>query len=253
MELYYEQVGEGSPVLLLLHGMAGNAGVWQPFLDVLRGRWHGRILVPDLRGHGRSPHGRHYGFGQHAADVSELLEADEPVTVVAHSMGAVVAVAAASAAFDLSIRSILGFGVKMEFPPADVEKAHSLARMPVRWFDQRKDAVERFLKLSGLTGLASEDSPAVQAGVSEDKDHEGRWRIAADPRTFSAPVPDFSSLMHSCKARVRLACGSEDWMVNVEQLRRYDPDAIELAGLGHNLHVQEPEALAALLDNVTKN
>ena len=250
MELYYEQVGEGAPVLLLLHGMAGNAGVWQPFIDVLRGRWHGRILVPDLRGHGRSPHGRHYGFGQHAADVAELLDADEPVTVVAHSMGAVVAVAAASPAFDLSIRSILGFGVKMQFPQADVEKARSLARMPVRWFDQRKDAVERFLKLSGLTGLVSDDSPAVQAGVSEE---EGRWRIAADPRTFSAPVPDFENLMRSCKARVRLACGSEDWMVNVAQLRRHDPDAIELAGLGHNLHVQEPEALAALLDNVMKD
>jgi pimeloyl-ACP methyl ester carboxylesterase len=250
MELYYEQVGEGAPVLLLLHGMAGNAGVWQPFIDVLRGRWHGRILVPDLRGHGRSPQGRHYGSGQHAADVSELLDADEPVTVVAHSMGAVVAIAAASAAFGLSIRSILGFGVKMEFPAADVEKARSLSRVPVRWFDHRNEAVERFLKLSGLTGMVSDDSAAVQAGVREE---EGRWRIAADPRTFSAPVPDFENLMHSCKARVRLACGSQDWMVNVAQLRRFDPDAVELAGLGHNLHVQDPEALAALLDEVMKS
>jgi pimeloyl-ACP methyl ester carboxylesterase len=245
MRLYCEQIGEGAPVLLLLHGMAGNGAVWRQFVDVLRGTWPGKILVPDLRGHGRSPQGRHYGYGQHAADVSELLDAAEHVTVVAHSMGAVVALAAASAAYGLSIDSVLGFGVKMVFADADVDKARSLAAVPVRWFDSRREAADRFLRLSGLTGLAPEDSEAVQAGVREEN---ARWRIAADPRTFSAPVPDFDNLFRAAKARVALACGSEDRMVSVEQLRRFDPEAVELPGLGHNLHVQAPQALAELLD-----
>ncbi len=247
MQLYCEEHGRGAPVLLLLHGMAGNAGVWHPLVKQLEGRWPGKIVVPDLRGHGRSPAGRHYGFSQHAADVSELLDAEEPVTVVAHSMGAVVALALAAASFGMNIRSILGFGVKMVFPEADVEKARSLARVPVRWFDTRHEAAERFLKLSGLVGLADEDSPAVAAGV---RDENGRWRVAADPRTFSAPVPDFDSLFGACKARVRLACGAGDQMVSVEQLRRYDHGAVELPGLGHNLHVQAPAALAGLMQSM---
>lgn len=250
MQLHCEQSGEGGPVLLLLHGMAGNGAVWQPLLGQLRGRWPGRIVVPDLRGHGRSPQGRHYGYGQHAADVSELLDEAEHVTVVAHSMGAVVAVAAASASYGLSIDSILGFGVKMVFTDADVEKARSLSRVPVRWFENRREAADRFLRLSGLAGLVSDDSEAVQVGVREEN---GRWRIAADPRTFSAPVPDFENLFRSCKARVRLACGSEDRMVGIEQLRCFDPGAIELPGLGHNLHVQAPQALAELIDRMERS
>ncbi len=244
MQLYREEHGRGGPVLLLLHGMAGNAGVWQPLVQELKGRWRGKIIVPDLRGHGRSPAGRHYGYGQHAADISELVDAEEPMSVVAHSMGAVVAMAAAAASYGLKIDSILGFGVKMVFPEADVEKARSLSRLPVRWFETRREAAERFLKLSGLAGLAEENSPGVTAGVREEN---GRWRLAADPRIFSAPVPDFDNLLASCKARVRLVCGSEDAMVNLQQLRRYDREAIELPGLGHNLHVQAPRALADLI------
>jgi pimeloyl-ACP methyl ester carboxylesterase len=245
MELYCERTGEGAPTLLLLHGMACNAGVWQPLIGVLRGKWPGKILAPDLRGHGRSSDAKHYGFGQYAADVSELLDPGERVIVVAHSMGTVVALAAASAAFGLSIESILGFGVKMEFPPADAEKTRSLASAPVRWFDTRREAAERFMRFSGLAGLASEDSQAVNAGVREEN---GRWRVSFDPRIFGVAPPDFDNLFRSCKARVRLACGAQDRMVNVAQLRRYDPDAIELPGLGHNLHVQAPEALAALIE-----
>jgi pimeloyl-ACP methyl ester carboxylesterase len=245
MQLHCERIGEGTPTLLLLHGMACNAGVWQPLIGVLKNKWPGKILAPDLRGHGRSPEAKHYGFGQYAADVSELLDWGERVIVVAHSMGAVVALAAASAAFGLSIESILGFGVKMEFPPADVEKARSLASVPVRWFDTRKEAAERFMRFAGLMGLASEDSEAVRAGIREEN---GKWRVSFDPRIFSVPPPDFDNLFRACKARVRLACGAQDQMVNVAQLRRYDPGAIELPGLGHNLHVQAPEALAALIE-----
>ncbi len=246
MELYCERFGKGAPVLLLLHGLAGNGGVWQPLLGVLRDRWPGAIVVPDLRGHGRSPHGRHYNYGQHAADVAELLDADEHVNVVAHSMGAVVAATAASALFGLSIDSILGFGVKTGFSEAELEKMRSLAKMPVRWFDTRREAAERFLKLSGLAGLAAEDCAAVAAGVREEN---GRWRLAADPGIFSAAGgAGLEGVLGACKARLNLACGSEDQMVTVQQLRRYDPQALELPGLGHNLHVQAPEALAALME-----
>ena len=125
MQLYCERSGSGEEVLLLLHGMAGNGGVWKPLLEVMGGRWPGRILVPDLRGHGRSPQGGHYGYGQHAADIAELLDPGERVTVVAHSMGAVVALAAASGWFGIQIETVLGFGVKLHFSDADIEKLPS--------------------------------------------------------------------------------------------------------------------------------
>jgi pimeloyl-ACP methyl ester carboxylesterase len=247
MQLYCERIGTGGRVLLLLHGLAGNGAVWRPLLDVMKDQWHGQIVVPDLRGHGRSPHGGHYAFGQHAADVADLLAEGERVTVVAHSMGAVVALTAASGWYGVSIDTILGFGVKTGFTVAEKEKARSLASAPVRWFDSRSEAADRFLRLSGLKGLADENAEAVAAGLREEN---GRWRVAADPRIFVPPAQDHAVLLRPDRVRLRLACGSEDSMVSAAQLRQFDPEAVELPGLGHNLHVEAPGALADLMDRL---
>lgn len=72
IEMYYETRGEGQP-LLLLHG-GGGAGVnWElVFKETPRGF---RLIVPDLRGHGRStnPSGE-FTFRQCALDVFALLD-----------------------------------------------------------------------------------------------------------------------------------------------------------------------------------
>jgi pimeloyl-ACP methyl ester carboxylesterase len=77
--------GEGSP-LLLVHGFGGAAWNFSELAPLLDGR---RLIIPDLPGHGASsplPAPTLTGF----ADVlRELL--DEPVDVLGHSMGGVVA------------------------------------------------------------------------------------------------------------------------------------------------------------------
>jgi len=73
IEMYYETYGEGEP-LVLLHGFTGAGSNWTPFLDGLAGAY--RLVVPDLRGHGRStnPSGE-FTFRQSALDVFALLDA----------------------------------------------------------------------------------------------------------------------------------------------------------------------------------
>lgn len=51
LELYYEEIGAGEP-LLLLHGFGGCRQTWYPFVDALAA--HFRLLLVDLRGHGYS-------------------------------------------------------------------------------------------------------------------------------------------------------------------------------------------------------
>lgn len=51
IELYYEDRGTGEP-LVLLHGFGGCGQHWQPFAARLAE--HFRLIIPDLRGHGRS-------------------------------------------------------------------------------------------------------------------------------------------------------------------------------------------------------
>jgi pimeloyl-ACP methyl ester carboxylesterase len=240
MELYCEEIGTGEPTLLLVHGLAANGAVWEPAVRIMRDLWPGTILVPDLRGHGRSPHGRHYGYGQHAADLADLIAPGKPVFIIGHSMGAVVGLALANGWYGTAVEAVFGFGVKVDWTEAEMEKAHALSKVPVRWFETRSEAVERFLRFSGLTGLADGRSAAVEAGLRQET---GRWRLASDPRIFSVPGPPFREIFRLAKTRCALACGSEDAMVRIEELRAFDPHAVRLGGLGHNLHMQAPESV----------
>jgi pimeloyl-ACP methyl ester carboxylesterase len=245
VRLHVAEYGSGPPTLVLLHGLAANGAVWGPLVERLRPRFAGRILVPDLRGHGRSPHAAHYGYGQHAADIAELLAPAEAVHVVGHSMGGVVGLVLASGWYGIAVRSVLGFGIKVAWKAEELVKLAALARAPVRWFATRAEAAERFLRVSGLEGLLAPDSPVVDAGLVTAG---GQWRLAADAATVTAAGPPIESIIAAARTRVVLACGSEDALVGIDELRRLAPDAIELAGLGHNLQVEDPEALARLVE-----
>lgn len=81
-----------APAVLAIHGITANHRCWPLLADHLPGV---RLIAPDLRGRGRSRDlGGPYGLEQHARDLVAVLDhlGLESVAVVAHSMGAFVAV-----------------------------------------------------------------------------------------------------------------------------------------------------------------
>ncbi|MEW5902350.1 MAG: alpha/beta hydrolase, partial [Acidobacteriota bacterium] len=72
MKMYYEDYGQGVP-LVLLHGFNGSSAVWKPLLPEFGKKY--RLIVPDLRGHGRSnnPAGN-FTHRRSALDVYALLD-----------------------------------------------------------------------------------------------------------------------------------------------------------------------------------
>ncbi|MGP0093778.1 MAG: alpha/beta fold hydrolase [Xanthobacteraceae bacterium] len=245
-KLYVETIGTGSPALLLLHGLGVNGAVWQPLLSHLK-HWPGRIIVPDFRGHGRSPHARPYGLGQHAADLAALLPPDEPVTIVGHSMGGLIGLVLASGWFGVTARAALGLSLKVTWQADELAKLKQLAATPARWFASREEAADRFLRVSGLAAIVDASAPVVTAGVVEE---EGRYRLAADPATALVVGPDVGPVLNAVAAPWRLACGSRDPLVRIAELQAYDAQAIEIEGCGHNLHVEQPEALAQIISRL---
>jgi pimeloyl-ACP methyl ester carboxylesterase len=70
--LHVREQGRGAP-LLLLHGFGGCAATWDPFVARLARRH--RVIVVELRGHGRSTNpGRTFTMRQSAADVLAVLD-----------------------------------------------------------------------------------------------------------------------------------------------------------------------------------
>jgi pimeloyl-ACP methyl ester carboxylesterase len=243
--LWVEQGGSGEPALLLLHGLGATGEVWAGMLGLLAGRWSGRWVVPDLRGHGRSSHAAAYSFGQHAADLATLFGPGERVVVVGHSMGGVVGLALASGWFGVPVAAVVGLGIKVSWTGAELARAAELASRPPRWFDGRDEAATRFLRVAGLDGLVPRDGELAASGLVSEG---GRWRLAADPATMAVGAPDMAGLLAAARAPARLACGETDGLVTVEELRRHDPGAVELAGLGHNAHVEDPGRVLRLAE-----
>lgn len=232
--------GSGERLLVLLHGMGANAGVWERLLPLIESSWRGRWLAPDLRGHGRSLREGPYGFGTHAADVAGLIDAEAPgpVTLVGHSFGGAVAALVASGWFGPRARDVAAFGVKIEWTPDETAKARELAGRPAPVFPTRDEATARYLRVSGLAGLAPPSSATVAAGVTGAA---GRFQVAMDPRAYGAVGPSVEGLLRVAEAPLRLAAGDRDPMVTLEQMRRIDPVARIFAGVGHNAHWEAPE------------
>lgn len=75
IELHYEVRGEGEP-LVLLHGFTGSSGDWVHVFDLEALSRQYRLIIPDMRGHGRStnPSGA-ITHRQCALDIAALLDA----------------------------------------------------------------------------------------------------------------------------------------------------------------------------------
>lgn len=246
VDLYVEEGGSAGPALVLLHGLGANGDVWKGMLPWIREGWDGRWLIPDFRGHGRSGHREPYSIAGHAADVAALFDQDEQIVVVGHSMGGLVALALATNWFGIRVRRAVAFGVKIEWTANEVEKFHQLSEAPVRWFDNETEAVDRYLKVSGLTGHVTPDAPEARSGVLE---RDGRYRLAADPKTYRVVGPSVASFIAATSSPFRLAAGSKDPMVALSHMVPYDPGAVVFEGLGHNAHVEDPEKVWAFINS----
>lgn len=90
-EIYYEEHGQGE-VMVLIHGLGSSVRDWEYQIPALTARY--RVVVMDVRGHGRSdkPKGP-YSVATFAADVAKVLEkiAVGAAHIVGISMGGMIA------------------------------------------------------------------------------------------------------------------------------------------------------------------
>ena len=247
MKLSFNRGGEGQRLLVLLHGLGTTREVWQPMLELAPRYWNGSWIAPDLRGHGASPPAEDYTLGTHAGDVGALVRSSGPwtgVVVLGHSMGGAAALALASGAFGISPSRVFGLGIKVTWTAEEREKLALFARTSPRPFASREEAIERYLRVSGLRGLVEEESRIAQAGIKAAGD---RWELAASPATASLGAPPMSELVAEAKCPFHLGRGTTDALVSIEELRRFDPDAEDIGATGHNAMVEEPSTVWAWL------
>jgi pimeloyl-ACP methyl ester carboxylesterase len=103
--------GKGSETVVLLHGVGASGKKWRTLAQLLDTKsW--RVIVPDLLGFGKSPTPQwsDYSVQEHAKAVLKTLQklrAGQPLTIVAHSMGCLIAAHIAASQPGLVKRLIL--------------------------------------------------------------------------------------------------------------------------------------------------
>lgn len=257
VELCYDDEGTG-PAVVLVHGYAGRRGHWEYQREALLSAGY-RVVALDLRGHGASAKPEHglrlARLGQDVRELLDLLELDD-VTLVAHSMGASVA---------LAMLSISGFGrigrfVLVDQSPKIInDEAWQWGVKNVTW-DNVDDCVNFRIKWSNeeqepqlpADSAMAQDFPADSAEGSEvwgGFDHAAVKKLFVDHFTSDwrdmlprVPVPTW--VVTSRFTNYYLLEGME-WLA--EQIPGARLTVFEHSG--HNPYVSEADAFnAELLD-----
>jgi pimeloyl-ACP methyl ester carboxylesterase len=232
--------GTDGPALVLLHGLGATGDVWHAVARAWPGTW----IAPDLPGHGRSAPLPEYTVDSLATALAPVVPVDRPVAVLGHSLGGVIALALGSGRYGPSVGAVCGLGIKVRWTGQELAKAAELSDRPPKVFASRAEAAERALKVAGLWQLVPAESALVDDALVETS--EG-WRLALDPAAYRVGAPDMAALIAASRAPVVLAAGDRDPMCPPEHLLAAHPRGVVLPGLGHNAHVEKPEALVPLL------
>ncbi|KRC56817.1 MULTISPECIES: alpha/beta fold hydrolase [unclassified Nocardioides] len=89
MTLHHTALGSTGSRVVFLHGLFGQGKNWTGIAKQLAEKH--RVLLLDLPHHGRSDWLEHFDFAESAALVAGAVPADEPFTLVGHSLGGKVA------------------------------------------------------------------------------------------------------------------------------------------------------------------
>jgi pimeloyl-ACP methyl ester carboxylesterase len=249
-------------LVVCLHGILDQADAWHDVALQLADLGY-RVLAPDLRGHGRSEHvgpGSSYELLDFVGDVDGLLRmVPGPLTLVGHSLGAAVA-AVYAAVRRTHVRTLVLVENILAWDTASadiarrigahIDELDALTAHPVFFnvgaaADQLRLSTPSLPEVAALR-LADRATEPCQGGV--------RWRW--DPRLRSGGaldlfMPQYRDVVSRLEMPLTSVRGANSPLPDSRddasrQLASKDFRELVLSG-GHNLHLEAPVELAAII------
>ena len=258
-----------APPLFLLHGWMDVSASFQFLVDSFAREW--RVIAPDFRGFGLSDWTREgYWFPDYYADLERVLDTyqpDRPALLVGHSMGGVVAgiFAGIRPARVARLAVLEGLGLTRR-PAADAPLRYA------EWLDELRDP-PRFRPYASFDEVAARlrrnnprltaEKAAFLAGHWAKRLDSGELVLVSDPRhKIANPVLFRIDEAVACWKRVtaptllvfgkdsnipaRIKDTPEQFAERTSAFR--DRREVEIDDCGHMMHHDQPERLAALIE-----
>ena len=265
---------DAAPKLFMLHGWMDVSASFQFVVDCLRRDWH--VIAPDWRGFGLSQRAQSdcYWFPDYLGDLDALLDhfaRDEAIHLLGHSMGGNIATLYAGIRPQriATLINLEGFGL------ANTTPAQAPGRY-AQWLDELRDppTMRGYASLEEVAQRLRKNNPRLtveRAGFLAQhwaaRDEDGRWRILGDPahKIVSATLYHTDEVL-ACWQNISapvLWVEAEHtdmwrWMGPKEQVRAEIDRRMAviptvtpafIADAGHMLHHDQPERLAALIED----
>ncbi|MEY3084893.1 MAG: hypothetical protein RL037_1073 [Bacteroidota bacterium] len=152
MELFYREIGEGKP-FVILHGLFGFSDNWATHAKKLADYY--RVILVDLRNHGHSPWSDDFSYEHMVEDLYELTTSlgCSRFTLMGHSMGGKVAMRYAQKyGENLEKLVVVDMGIK-SYPPHHQHIIDAISSLPLQELNARSQAEEHLRKFVDNEGI----------------------------------------------------------------------------------------------------
>jgi pimeloyl-ACP methyl ester carboxylesterase len=266
-----------APMLFMLHGWMDVGASFQFVVDALAGDW--QVIAPDMRGFGLSDWpvaergGGSYWFQDYLGDLDALLDHYAPhgeANLVGHSMGANVACLYAGVR-PQRVRRVVdleGFGLAPSHP------AQAPKRL-LNWLDDLRDPpqLKRYASLDDVVARLIKTNPRLDPRRAQflaqhwsKPDGQGGFMLLADPahkvrgptlyrldevmavwRKVSAKVLHIEAAGSPTLAHIAGEISLEEFKARFQAFPDWREKIID--GAGHMVHHDQPELIAALIED----
>ncbi len=176
LPLHAQQLGDRGSWVLLIHGLFGAGDNLGSLGRALAGSH--RVLLVDLRNHGRSPQAEECSLPAMAADVAALQQRFDtgPCAVVGHSLGGKVAMQLALADGSRVSRLVVADIAPVAYPAHHQPVFDALHSVDLSRVEKRGDAGQQLAERLNDAGLCG----FLMKSLARGDDGRFRWRINID-------------------------------------------------------------------------
>lgn len=252
MKLFFREIGQGKP-LLILHGLWGASENWLPVAHLLQQQF--KIILPDIRNHGQSPHAEEMNYQAMSDDIIELihdLHLPCPPSIVGHSMGGKILMTLLLKQPELVDKPLVVDIAPLSYSSKDGGSHNKIIHF-MGTFDLSQYSSWTLLKKAIQQYFPTERGQQLFLKNIRKTSSGFQWKInhTAIGRHFDEISGNPPALPHASYDKdITFVKGEHSHLIpGLECLQTQFPAArlIQIPGCGHWIHSEQPEKLAEII------